>query len=246
MAVLRKTPKMVSIPNSFCPGCGHGILNRLIAEVIEENGYEDKTILTLGVGCSCNMNMSWNGDKIQTAHGRGAATAMGIKVARPDLLSIAYQGDGDAYVIGLAETKNAAYRNENITVFVVNNNNFGMTGGQMSWTTMPDQKTTTSVHGRDTNWTGMPIKLPEMIASLPNVAYVARGSVQSPKEIRKLRKYVKNAIEAQLNNEGYSLVEVLAPCPTNWGMPIDKALAWMDKEVSAYYTLGELRERKGD
>ena len=141
---------------------------------------------------------------------------------------------------------NAAYRNENITVFVVNNNNFGMTGGQMSWTTMPGQKTTTSVHGRDTDWTGMPIKLPEMIASLPSVAYVARGSVQSAKEIRKLRKYVKNAIEAQLNNEGYSLVEVMAPCPTNWGMPIDKALAWMDQEVSSYYTLGELRERKGD
>ena len=116
----------------------------------------------------------------------------------------------------------------------------------MSWTTMPGQKTTTSVHGRDTDWTGMPIKLPEMIASLPSVAYVARGSVQSAKEIRKLRKYVKNAIEAQLNNEGYSLVEVMAPCPTNWGMPIDKALAWMDQEVSSYYTLGELRERKGD
>ncbi len=141
---------------------------------------------------------------------------------------------------------NAAYRNENITVFVVNNNNFGMTGGQMSWTTMPDQKTTTSVHGRDTSWTGMPIKVPEMIATMPNVAYVARGSVQSPKEIRKLRKYVKNAIEAQLNNEGYSLVEVLAPCPTNWGMPVDKALAWMDQEVAAYYTLGELKERKGE
>lgn len=244
MAVLT-TPKMVSIPNSFCAGCGHGLLNRLIAEVIEENGYEDKSIITLGVGCSCNMNHSWNGDKIQTAHGRGASTATGIKVARPDILSIAYQGDGDAYVIGLAETLNAAYRNTNITVFVVNNNNFAMTGGQMSWTTMPGQKTTTSEAGRDPETTGFPIKVPEIVAGFDQVAYVARGSVHSAKEINNLKKYVKNAIESQLNGEGYSLVEVLAPCPTNWGMNLEKSITWMEKEVLPYYQVGELRERTG-
>ena len=246
MAVVRTTPVMVSIHNTFCPGCGHGILNRLIAEVIEENGYEKKTILTLGVGCSCNMNFSWNGDKIQCAHGRGASTATGVKVARPDLLSVAYQGDGDAYVIGLAETLNAAYRNEPITVFVVNNNNFAMTGGQMSWTTMPGQVTTTSVDGRNTEETGLPIKVPEIVAGFPNVAYVARGSVHSAKEINRLRGYVKNAIEAQLNGEGYSLVEVLCQCPTNWGMNVQQSVEWMEKEVVPYYNLGELKERKGE
>ncbi len=245
MAVKRITPKMVSIPNHFCAGCGHGILNRLMAEVIEENGYEDKTILTLGVGCSCNMNFSWKGDKIQCAHGRGDSTANGVKIARPDLLSIAYQGDGDAYVIGLAETLNAAYRNTNITVFVVNNNNFAMTGGQMSWTTIPNQKTTTSAAGRDPEKTGFPIKVPEIIAGFEKVGYVARGSVHNPREINNLRKYVKNAIEAQLNNEGYSMVEVLAPCPTNWGMNVEKSVNWMEKEVLPYYRLGELKERTG-
>lgn len=243
MAVVRTTPTMVSIPNSFCPGCGHGILNRLIAEVIQEKGYEKKTILTLGVGCSCNMNSSWNGDKIQCAHGRGAATATGVKVARPDLLSIAYQGDGDAYVIGLAETLNAAYRNEPITVFVINNNNFAMTGGQMSWTTMPGQVTTTSVHGRDTNATGLPIQVPEIVAGFPNVAYVARGSTHSAKEINKLKGYVRNAIEAQLSGEGYALIEVLCACTTNWGKNTEQAVDWMEKEVVPYYNLGELKGR---
>ena len=243
MAVVKKTPTMVSIPNHFCPGCGHGILNRLIAEVIEEKGYEKKTILTLGVGCSCNMNGSWNGDKIQTAHGRAEATATGVKVARPDLLSIAYQGDGDAYVIGLAETLNAAYRNEPITVFIINNNNFAMTGGQMSWTTMPGQVTTTSVHGRDPALTGMPIRVPEFAATFPDVAYVARGSVHSAKEINRLKGYVRNAIEAQLNGEGYSMVEVLCQCPTNWGMSVEKSIQWMNDKVAPYYTLGELKGR---
>lgn len=246
MAVTKTTPTMVSIANTFCPGCGHGILNRLIAEVIQEKGFEKKTILTLGVGCSCNMNFSWNGDKIQCAHGRGASTATGVKVARPDLLSIAYQGDGDAYVIGLAETLNAAYRNEPVTVFVVNNNNFAMTGGQMSWTTMPGQVTTTSVHGRNTDDTGLPIKVPEIVADFPNVAYVARGSVHSAKEINRLKGYVRDAIEAQLSGEGYSLVEVLCPCPTNWGMNVKQSVEWMEQEVVPYYNLGALKERKGE
>ena len=166
-----------------------------------------------------------------------------MKVARPDLLSIAYQGDGDAYVIGLAETLNAAYRSEPITVFVINNNNFAMTGGQMSWTTMPGQVTTTSAHGRDTDLTGMPIRVPEIAASFSDVAYVARGSVHSAKEINRLKGYVRNAIEAQLSGEGYALVEVLCQCPTNWGMSVEKSIQWMEKEVVPYYELGELKGR---
>ena len=240
----KKIPELMNAPHVFCPGCGHGIANRVIAEVIEEVGYAQKTIMTLGVGCSCNMSDHWKCDVLQTAHGRGAACATGVKVARPDLLSIAYQGDGDAYVIGLSETLNAAYRNTPITVFVINNNNFAMTGGQMSWTTMPGQITATSPAGRDVAKTGFPIRVPEIIADFENIAYVARGSVHSVKEIHKLRRYVKNAVEAQLSGEGYSLVEILAPCPTNWGMDIEASINWMEKTVLPYYKLGELKNRR--
>lgn len=246
MAIERKTPSIVSIPNKFCAGCGHGIVNRIIAEVIEENGYEKNHVLTLGVGCVCNMNFSWNGESMQTAHGRAASTATGVKVALPESLVMTYQGDGDAYVIGLSETLNAAYRNHNITVFIINNNNFAMTGGQMSWTTMPEQITTTSVSGRDINKTGKPLKVPEIIANYFDVAYVARGSVHSPKEIRNLKKYIKNAIEAQLNGEGYSLVEILSPCPTNWGMSLEKSIKWIEEDIVPYYTLGEFKQRDGE
>ncbi len=242
MAV-RMIPELVSRPHVFCPGCGHGIINRLIAEVIEEFGYQKKMVLTLGVGCSCNMNDNWSCDVLQTAHGRAAASATGVKVAKPELLSISYQGDGDAYVIGLAETLNAAYRNTPITVFIVNNNNFAMTGGQMSWTTMPGQVTATSPQGRDPKKTGFPIKVPEIIAGFEDVAYVARGSVHSVKEIHRLKKYIRNAIEAQINGEGYSMVEILAPCPTNWKLDVKKSIQWMEEEVVPYFKLGELRER---
>lgn len=141
---------------------------------------------------------------------------------------------------------NAAYRNHNITVFIINNNNFAMTGGQMSWTTMPEQITTTSVSGRDINKTGKPLKVPEIIANYFDVAYVARGSVHSPKEIRNLKKYIKNAIEAQLNGEGYSLVEILSPCPTNWGMSLEKSIKWIEEDIVPYYTLGEFKQRDGE
>ncbi len=238
-------PKLAQKPHSFCPGCGHGIINRLIAETLEEIGYEKKTILTLGVGCSWNMSRYWSGDMLQVAHGRGSACATGVKVARPDLLSISYQGDGDAYVIGLAETLNAAYRNTPITVFVVNNNNFAMTGGQMSWTTMPGQITTTSPQGRDPKKTGFPIKVPEIVSTFENVAYVARGSVHNAKAIRQLQKYIKRAIETQLLGEGYSLVEILAPCPTNWKKNVLKSSQWMNDEIVPYFPLGELKNKKG-
>ena len=244
MAV-RMIPELVSRPHVFCPGCGHGIINRLIAEVIEEFGYQKKMVLTLGVGCSCNMNDNWSCDVLQTAHGRAAASATGVKVAKPELLSISYQGDGDAYVIGLAETLNAAYRNTPITVFVVNNNNFAMTGGQMSWTTMPGQITTTSPQGRDPKKTGFPIKVPEIVSTFENVAYVARGSVHNAKAIRQLQKYIKRAIETQLFGEGYSLVEILAPCPTNWKKNVLSSSQWMNDEIVPYFPLGELKNKKG-
>ena len=236
-------PKLIQKANAFCPGCGHGIVSRIIAEVLEEHGMEDKTIMTVGVGCSWNINQNWGGDMMQTAHGRAGATATGVKAARPDLLSITYQGDGDAYVIGIAETLNAAYRNTPITAFVINNNNFGMTGGQMSWTTMPGQMTTTSPAGRNPKKTGFPMRVPEMIASFEEIGYVARGSVHNAKEIMNLKKYISNAIEAQLAGEGYSIVEILAPCPTNWHKDVKQSIEWIENEVVPYFNLGELRGR---
>jgi Pyruvate:ferredoxin oxidoreductase and related 2-oxoacid:ferredoxin oxidoreductases, beta subunit len=247
MAFEKRRPVLVEHTHTFCPGCGHGIFARLLAEAIQEAGYERKAILSLGVGCCCNMNPpSWSGDVLQTAHGRAASVATGVKVARPDLLSISYQGDGDAYVIGLNETLNAAYRGENICTFVILNNNFAMTGGQMSWTTMPGQKTTTSPAGRDCKVTGMPIKVPEIMATLPNVSYVARGAVTSPKNINQLKKYIKEAISAQINGEGYSFVEIVSPCPTNWAMNVKDSIKWIDDNVIPYYPLGVLKERTGE
>ena len=167
-----------------------------------------------------------------------------MKRVSPENIIVAYQGDGDAYSIGIAETLNAAYRNEDITVITVNNTNFGMTGGQMSWTSMPGQKTTTSQTGRDCDITGAPIKFPEMVASQFDVAYVARGSVHTPAEINKSKKFIKKAIEAQINGEGYSLVEILSPCPVNWGQTPVQAMETIANDIVPYYPIGELKTKE--
>jgi 2-oxoglutarate ferredoxin oxidoreductase subunit beta len=246
MAIARKVPKMLSNQISFCPGCGHGVVVRLIAECIEEMEQEKNCIFSIGVGCYSLMSTAIEADKFDTLHGRSAAVSTGFKRANPETLVISYQGDGDAYSIGIGESVSAAYRNENITVIAVNNTNYGMTGGQMSATTMPGQKTTTSPLGRDCQTTGMPIKFPEMVAfSYPDVAYVARGAVTTPAYVNKLKGYIKNAFEAQLNNEGYSLIEVLSPCPTNWGVTPLQALKRVNEELIDYYPLGELKKREG-
>lgn len=229
----------------FCGGCGHGVLVRLICECLEEMGLDRKTICAAGVGCSCHLKTAVDLDLIQCPHGRAAAVATGVRRAEPGLFVFSYQGDGDAYNIGLAETMNAAYRNENICVFVVNNNNFGMTGGQMSWCTMPGQVTATSPKGRDTALTGQPIKVPEMIAYGFDVAYVARGAVTTPAEINRLKGYIRNAFEAQMDHEGYSLIEVLSACPTNWNMSPVKAVTHLKENVIPYYELGEFKKRRG-
>lgn len=242
MANERKIPELLNYA-MFCGGCGHGVLVRLICECLEELGQEKNSIAAIGVGCSCHLKSAINIDLVQAPHGRAAAVGTGIRRAEPDKFVFTYQGDGDAYNIGLSETLNTAYRNENMCVFVVNNSNFGMTGGQMSWTTMPGQKTATSPRGRDTVLTGDPIRIPEMIAYSFKPAYVARGAVTTPAEIQKLKGYVKNAMEAQLNHEGFSMVEVMSTCPTNWGMDPMKAEQHMIDEVIPYYTLGELKKR---
>lgn len=244
MAITSKVPALIDKPMSFCPGCGHGIVIRLIAECLEELKQSENVIFPIGVGCSSLLGGGLSADRLHCPHGRASAVATGMKRVEPKVTIVAYQGDGDAYSIGIAETLNAAYRNEPITVITINNSNFGMTGGQMSWTTMPGQVTTTSPKGRDCASTGLPFKFPELVASQFNVAYAARGAVTSPKNVIKLKKYIKNALEAQLNGEGYAVVEVLSPCPTNWGMNAVKAMQRIEDELIPCYPLGEFKTRK--
>lgn len=245
MPVERKVPAIIDKPMSFCPGCGHGIIIRLICECLEELGQDQNIIFAIGVGCSSNLGGGLTTDRLHCSHGRAGAVATGMKRVNPQNMVVTYQGDGDAYSIGIAESLNAAYRNEKITVITVNNTNFGMTGGQMSWTTMEGQKTSTSVHGRDCTVTGYPIRFPELVASQFDIAYAARGTVSSPANINKLKSYIKNALEAQMNGEGYSIVEVLSPCPVNWGLSPMKAMERIEKELIPYYPLGEIKARKG-
>jgi len=244
MAVERKVPSIIDNPMNFCPGCGHGIIIRLICECLEELGQDQNVIFAIGVGCSSNLGGGLVTDRLHCAHGRAGAVATGMKRVNPDNMVITYQGDGDAYSIGIAESFNAAYRNENITVITVNNTNFGMTGGQMSWTTMEGQKTTTSPHGRDCAVTGYPIRFPELVANEFRVAYAARGSVSSPARINALKGYIKNALEAQLNKEGYSIVEVLSPCAVNWGMTPEEAMTHIEEDLTQYFPIGVFQDRR--
>lgn len=244
MAISRKVPEMINRPNGFCPGCGHGIVTRLIGECLEELGQDNNVIFGIGVGCSSLLGAVVQADRLHCSHGRVGAVATAMKRVNKENLVIAYQGDGDAYSIGIGETTSAAYRNERFTAIIINNTNYGMTGGQMSNTTMPGQKTSTSVHGRDCSVTGMPIRFPELVATQFNPAYSARGSVHNTANIAKTKKYIKNALEAQINNEGYSVVEVLSPCPTNWGLnPVD-SMERIVGELIPYFPLGEFKSRE--
>ena len=244
MAIARKVPELVDRPNGFCPGCGHGIVTRLIAECLEELGQDKNVIFGIGVGCSSLLGGVIEADRLHCSHGRVGAVATAMKRANPDNIVIAYQGDGDAYSIGIGETTSAAYRNENFTAIIINNTNYGMTGGQMSNTTMPGQKTSTSVYGRDCAVTGMPLRFPELVASQFAPAYAARGSVDKPANINKVKKYIKNALQAQMNKEGYSVVEVLSPCPTNWGTNATDSMARIVDELIPYFPLGEFKARE--
>lgn len=242
MAVSRKRPELTK-DHSWCAGCGHGIFVRLLHEVLEELNLESNFICVDGVGCSSNyFAATKKGSAIESHHGKAPTIARGVKLARPETLVFTYQGDGDAYVIGLSETINAAHFADPITVFVLNNNNYGMTGGQMSWTTLPGQKTTTSPHGRIPSETGMPLDPLKMASNLDSVAFAARGALNSPQNINVAKRYIKKAIELQMNEGKYSIVEFLSPCPTDWNMAPVKAIEWIDSEVVKYYPLGIFKE----
>ncbi|MBQ9814676.1 MAG: 2-oxoglutarate oxidoreductase [Lachnospiraceae bacterium] len=240
MAKNIKAPEALK-PHRFCPGCGHGVIARVIMEVIESRGLTNNFILNRGVGCCCNLR-SIEVDGLQCSHGRSCASTRAMKLLAPDTCFVTYQGDGDAYVIGLQETLNAAYAKSNITLITVNNSNFGMTGGQMAWTTLPGQITTTSPYGRPVDGP-LPIQIPEMIANSFDPAFVARASVQSPAEINKLKKYVEKAIDAQMAGKGFTMIEVLAPCPTNWGLTPEKAIEHVATDMQKYYPLGVFADR---
>lgn len=238
MAITKKIPDTIYGPNSFCPGCGHGIVVRLIAEVLDEMGMSDNAIGVLAVGCSCLVNRTLATDLMQSAHGRAAAAAAGIKRTRPNNLVFTYQGDGDAISIGISETLYSAQRNEKFTQIIVNNGVFGMTGGQMSPTTLVGQKTATSEKGRIAELNGNPVNVMGLLQQF-NPAYLARGSVHDAANIIKTKQYIRKAFEKQIAGDGYSCVEVISPCPTNWHMTPEQANGRIGSEVLAVYPLGE-------
>ena len=239
----RKVPALVDKPMDFCPGCGHGIVSRLIMECLEELEQLDNIIFPIGVGCSSNLGAGLECDRLHCCHGRAGAVATGMKRVNPDTLIVSYQGDGDAYNIGIAETFNAAYRGENITVIVINNTNFGMTGGQMAPTSLPGQVTQTSPYGRDPKLCGYPVRVCEMLSELEGPEYLERVTVNSVKNIRNAKKAIKKAFQNQVDGKGFSLIEVVSTCPTNWGMTPQAALEWIDTNMLPYYPLGVYKDR---
>lgn len=223
---------------SFCPGCGHGIIGRILYENIVEMGYKEDFISVVDVACCSLFMYSTDADFVGAAHGRVLPAAIGVKRTRKDKLVIAYNGDGAAYSIGMAHTMWSAIRDENITVIVVNNQVFGMTGGQMAPTTLDGQKTTSSPLGRDTKLSGAPFDITKALSDF-DISYLARGSVDSPMEIRKTKKYIETGIRNQMEGRGFSLIEILSPCPTNWNLaPID-AINHIKNDVKQVFPLGE-------
>lgn len=243
MIVFEKPKSLTDAPLHYCPGCTHGIVHRLVAEAIDELGIEGRTIGIAPVGCSVMAYDYFACDMVEASHGRAPAVATGIKRADPSKIVFTYQGDGDLASIGTAETVHSATRNENITVIFINNAIYGMTGGQMAPTSLPGQVTQTSPYGRDPKLCGYPVKVCEMLAQLEGPEYLERVAVNNVKNIKKAKAAIKKAFENQVNNKGFSLVEVISSCPTNWGMTPQAALKWIDDNMIPYYPLGVYKDR---
>ncbi len=231
--------------HSFCPGCGHGTAIRLIGEVLQELKLEEDSIIVLDVACGGMPIDVWRYDTIEAAHGRPVPTAVGVKMVRPDQPVLAYLGDGAAYSIGIAETIHSARRNDNIAVIVLNNCVFGMTGGQMSPTTLQGQVTTSSPDGKNMESGGATLDVVKLLSSM-DIAYLARGAICDAANIRKAKKYIKKAIEKQMNQEGFSLVELLSPCPTNWKMAPSQCADHIKEHVIAVFQVGEFIGKEGE
>ena len=248
MAVVFEKPHaLCDVPLHYCPGCTHGIIHRLVAEVIDELGIEGRTIGIAPVGCSVMAYDYFNCDMIEAAHGRAPAVATGVKRSDPEQnIVFTYQGDGDLASIGMAETVHAAARNENITIIFVNNAIYGMTGGQMAPTSLPGQVTQTSPYGRDVNHCGYPIRVCEMLAELEGATYLERVTVNNVANVRKAKKAIKKAFQNQIDGKGFSLVEVVSTCPTNWGLTPADALKWLEENMLPYYPLGVYKDKTAE
>ena len=244
MIVFEKPHALTDAPMHYCPGCTHGIVHRLVAEAIDALGIEGRTVGIAPVGCSVMAYNYFACDMIEAAHGRAPAVATGVKRSDPDgLVVFTYQGDGDLASIGMAETVHAAARNENITVIFINNAIYGMTGGQMAPTSLPGQVTQTSPYGRDVKACGYPVRVCEMLATLDGPEYLERVAVNNIKNIKTAGKAIRKAFQNQIDGKGFSLIEVISSCPTNWGMTPQKALEWIDEKMIPYYPLGVYKDR---
>ena len=244
MTVVFEKPKSLTDNElHYCPGCTHGIIHRLVAETIDELDIEGKTIGIASVGCSVLTYNYFTTDMVQAAHGRAPAVATGVKRANPDNIVFTYQGDGDLAAIGTAETVHSAARGENITVIFVNNAIYGMTGGQMAPTTLPGQVTQTSPYGRDVKTVGYPLRICEMLSELDGPAYLERVAVNDVKSVRRAKKAIKKAFTYQTEGKGFSLIEVLSTCPTNWGMTPQDATQWLEENMKPYYPLGVYKDK---
>jgi 2-oxoglutarate ferredoxin oxidoreductase subunit beta len=235
------------VQTKYCGGCGHGVIHRIITSIIDEMGLRERAVITNPVGCSIWADLYFDFDSVQPPHGRTPAAATGIKRVLPDHLVICYQGDGDMAAIGTAEMIHAANRGEKFTTIFVNNAIYGMTGGQMAPTTLLGQKATTAPKGRDADAAGMgyPIRVGELIATLDGSRYIARGAVHNAVNVRKTRQFIKKAFETQMSGVGFSMVEVLSPCPTNWSMEPVEAVEWLEKNMIPVFPLGEIKNTIG-
>ena len=244
--VFKKTQGLTDVQTHYCPGCTHGIIHRLVGEVLEELGVLGDSIGVAPVGCSVLAYKYFNCDMQEAAHGRAPACATGIKRVHPDKVVFTYQGDGDLASIGMAEIVHAAARGEKITTIFVNNAIYGMTGGQMAPTTLVGQKATTSPYGRDAALVGFPIRVSEMLSTLDGAVYIERVTVNTAANVRKAKAAIKKAFQAQINGEGFTMVEVLSTCPTNWGLHPVEALKWLEDNMIPYCPLGNFKNVDGE
>ncbi|MCX7723928.1 MAG: thiamine pyrophosphate-dependent enzyme [Thermodesulfovibrio sp.] len=241
--IFSRPKSLKNVPFRFCPGCGHSIAHRLIAEVIDKLEIKEITIGVAPVGCAVFAYDYFDIDILEIPHGRPPAAATGMKRACPDKVIFTYQGDGDLAAIGTAEIVHAANRGENITVFFINNANYGMTGGQMAPTTLKGQKTTTTPLGRDPKTAGYPIHVSELLAILEGTSFIARGALDSYKNIVITKTYIEKAFKYQLEGKGFSFVEMLSPCPTDWGMSPQEALKWLRENMMNEFKLGVIKDK---
>jgi 2-oxoglutarate ferredoxin oxidoreductase subunit beta len=244
--VFKRPISLKPVPFRFCPGCGHSLIHRIIAECIDKLNIREKVVGIAPVGCAVFAYDYFNFDILEVAHGRPPAAATGLKRVMPDKIIFSYQGDGDLAAIGTAEIIHAANRGENLTVFFVNNATYGMTGGQMAPTTLISQKTTTTPRGRDVKTSGYPLRVSEMLATIEGVSFIARNSVDSVKNLMTTKKNVEKAFRYQMEGKGFSFVEILFPCPTDWGMSAEESINWMRSEMMPVFPLGTFKDKYGE